>query len=373
MKVNDFFQLLQHQFEAQLPFVAYQKPAQNTLKALFLPNNEVEYVSDFTQSGFVFAPFKKEQPPVFFATEKCAVYETEILEPSSVLTSDVQVKNQEENKTHHIKIVEKAVEAIKSTDLKKVVLSKVFEAATKIDVFKTFQNLLASYPTAFTYVWYHPKIGLWMGATPEVLLSTHNQAFKTMALAGTQVFSENIAWSVKEIEEQAIVTDFIFDRLNDTKGIENLTKSETKNHRAGNIVHLKTDISGNFKPESLTEILSNLHPTPAVGGLPQLQACDYIIANENYQRAFYTGFLGEINQRIESNHKQRRKNVELSVYKTKSIQTHLFVNLRCMQVFDDCVKIYVGGGITADSNPEKEWEEICRKSETMLKIIQEKA
>jgi isochorismate synthase len=41
------------------------------------------------------------------------------------------------------------------------------------------------------------------------------------------------------------------------------------------------------------------------------------------------------------------------------------VNLRCAQIFQNQIKIYVGGGITAESNPEKEWEETELKSGTV--------
>ena len=78
-----------------------------------------------------------------------------------------------------------------------------------------FEKLLGSYPSATNYVWFHPKVGLWMGATPEILLKVENQSFTTMALAGTQVYEgvADVKWKPKELEEQQMVTDYVLDKL----------------------------------------------------------------------------------------------------------------------------------------------------------------
>ena len=64
--------------------------------------------------------------------------------------------------------------------------------------------------------------------------------------------------------------------------------------------------------------------------------------------AFYCGFLGAINLQN---------------------QTNIFVNLRCMEIFDDKLVLYAGGGITAHSDPEKEWNETVIKCQTILNGI----
>ena len=92
-----------------------------------------------------------------------------------------------------------------------------------------------------------------------------------------------------------------------------------------------------------------MHPTPAVCGLPREVAKIFIQQNENYKRTFYTGFLGELN-----------------IANQKSL---LFVNLRCMCIEGEIAEVYVGGGITKDSNAKKEWEETIAKSKTMKKVL----
>ena len=97
-----------------------------------------------------------------------------------------------------------------------------------------------------------------------------------------------------------------------------------------------------------------MHPTPAVCGFPKGKARDFILKNENYNRKYYAGFLGELNFCFESN---------------QTLMSDLFVNLRCMEIIKDNAEIYVGCGITKDSNPEKEYIETKNKSVTMKNIL----
>ncbi|MDO9260999.1 MAG: chorismate-binding protein, partial [Flavobacteriaceae bacterium] len=158
---------------------------------------------------------------------------------------------------------------------------------------------------------------------------------------------KKVVWSPKEQIEQQMVTDFIVDELK--SAIQNLTISNPTSVKAGHLWHIKTDIEGEISAESsLEKIIQKLHPTPAVCGFPKNLAKDFILSNEAYNREFYTGFLGEINI---------------------NLTTELFVNLRCMQVENNTISIFVGGGITKDSNPEKEWEETVAKAKTMKNVL----
>ena len=93
-------------------------------------------------------------------------------------------------------------------------------------------------------------------------------------------------------------------------------------------------------------LAKKLHPTPAVGGLPQQKAINFIRERENFDRQFYAGFFG-----IETDNSAR-----------------FYVNLRSMQLFKNGLVLYAGGGITAQSNPEAEWEETERKLQTLLDV-----
>ena len=94
----------------------------------------------------------------------------------------------------------KAVDAIENRSFNKVVLSREeIIDLPNFDLVSQFEKLVNSYPTAFTYCWFHPKIGLWMGATPEQLLKANGNEFQTVALAGTQLFQNQEKVSMVQI------------------------------------------------------------------------------------------------------------------------------------------------------------------------------
>ena len=135
-------------------------------------------------------------------------------------------------------------------------------------------------------------------------------------------------------------------------------------------MHLQTKISGLLKPENgLQSVIAKLHPTPAVCGLPKENAKQFILKNEDYKREYYTGFLGEINIKQAKTRNTNRRNVENNAYGSVKTISHLFVNLRCLQIKDNQALIYVGGGITKDSVPENEWEETVAKSKTVKNLL----
>jgi isochorismate synthase len=186
-----------------------------------------------------------------------------------------------------------------------------------------------------------------MGATPEQLVKIKNNIFETVALAGTQVFSETISWQEKEIVEQQLVTDYI--RKSTENLVESIQISEPYTQKAGNLAHLKTDISGKLKTDiSENDLINALHPTSAVCGMPLEAARNFILENEKYNRKYYAGFLGE--------------------YKMQE-QTNLFVNLRCCEIESQNTILYVGCGITKDSQAYKEFLETENKALTMWDIL----
>ncbi|MCK4992953.1 MAG: chorismate-binding protein, partial [Bacteroidales bacterium] len=98
----------------------------------------------------------------------------------------------------------------------------------------------------------------------------------------------------------------------------------------------------------LWDFVDAMHPTPAVAGQPKEDAINFIKQLEPHDRDYYTGFLGPMSTHGE---------------------TDLFVNLRCMKVTPDYISLYVGGGITLESDPAEEWNETCLKALSLLKIM----
>ncbi|SHH09215.1 chorismate-binding protein [Flavobacterium defluvii] len=352
--MNNFFTKIKQHYNQNLPFVMYSKPNTTSVFGLLQQNNTLYKITDYSEKGFVFASFDEKQLVLIPESEsEIITTEKEITAFESTEIDDLNFNA--EAKKQYEDLVSKGIEAIKNEEFKKVVLSRSERVnLSEFDFSETFQHLVQLYPTTFCYCFFHPKIGFWMGATPEQLLKANGNVFETTALAGTQKanLETEISWGQKEKDEQQYVTDFIVKRLREVAN--SVVVTEPYSLKAGSIWHIKTDISGVLNENStLEEVIDTLHPTPAVCGLPKKKAKAFIIENENYDRTFYTGFLGELN----------------SSFAGSKTSSDLFVNLRSMQIQDKTAILYMGCGITKESVPEKEWEESVNKSMTMKRVL----
>lgn len=251
----------------------------------------------------------------------------------------------------HQELVARAVTALKDGSLEKVVVARRFSVEAPEDLLSAYFELLRWYPDAFGYFWHHPEVGTWMGASPELLLRYDSGVAETIALAGTRPADPDEAlprWTGKERHEQQLVTDFIVSKMT-AHGMQPQT-GQVRNIRAGSLWHLGTSIRAGTELSGALGLLADLHPSPAVCGIPREAAYDFIRKNENFNREYYCGFLGEVGLE-------------------QADTFEFFVNLRCLQFRNGKAFLYVGGGITSDSDPEAEWEETQQKSTTMLSML----
>jgi len=334
-------------------FVSYNLPNSDVVNVIVQKDEAIYTTSNFNEEAFAFAPFDMTEKTVIipFNKAKCYTFSLKgVIKDFREITLKNHKLESSLSQEGYTALIEKAKAKIAANNLQKVVISR----RIKLDFDKenttlVFLKLLKKYPSAFTYFWQHPKVGVWLGATPEKLLSVNENKLETMALAGTQVANNesDLIWKSKEKQEQQFVTDYISKALSDIK--LPLKTGKPFNLKAGNLWHICTKITGTLTHNSaIKNLIEALHPTPAVAGLPKQKAIAFILENEQYNRSYYTGFLGILNKKNESK---------------------LFVNLRCMQIESQKAFVYVGGGITADSNAESEWHETSANSQTLLQLL----
>lgn len=255
-------------------------------------------------------------------------------------------------------LVRAAIGFIEANDIKKVVVSRRIEVPLPEDfsALGMFFRLCGHYPAAFVSLVALPGVGTWLGASPELLLSVDATRISTVALAGTRPMPANrdlsaVQWSAKEIEEQSLVSDYIRAFFTGA-GYAGVDEQGPQTVAAGNVAHLLTrfqaNLAGAARLDLANRVLHELHPTSAVCGMPKDKALAFILEHEGYDRSFYSGYLGPV---------------------YIAGKSELYVNLRCMQLESATASLYVGGGVTRDSDPDAEWVETELKAGTLLAAL----
>lgn len=354
----------------KIPFALYRLPGEVNPQLIIQYSSFPQRITSLEnlpdRPGFLIAPFPVNggeeafllQPDWMGTPEEVLALVGEEIAKCSLFmdSSESTAVHQSVSREEYLHEVNQAVQAIHENALYKVIVSrkKVVPRPSSLNIPDFFTKLSEAYPQAFVYFWQLPGVGSWMGATPEILMKETGGRIYTLSLAGTQLYEEpdleEYGWRAKEIAEQAIVSRFIVQLL-DKIGVEDMEIVGPMTLRAGNLVHLATGF--HFDSDNLRvsrgRFIQQLHPTPAVAGLPRDKAIEFIRTSEGYNRSYYSGLVGPVQLRGES---------------------HLYVNLRCMQLLNTELVLYSGAGITGSSNPEKEWQETENKMNTLLNVIE---
>ncbi len=372
-----------------LPVAIWRLPQQNTLNAICQLEDRAQTIDNLESAhpGFMFSPFEENETHgqrYIFADAMMLENDLEIsLAPTfnkspekfdDFLEAIEEVKSEKDfdftdylesapkfKSTHDefVDFVLKCKSYIDQGYYQKIVPSR----RGKFNIKKDFRpineviNLCNQYENAFVSLVYMPGAGLWIGASPELLISVKGQkTFQTISLAGTQEIPENFdlskaAWTQKEIEEQALVSRYIVNCFKKIR-LREFEEFGPKTAKAGNLMHLKTIFQVDMEevnfPQLGSVMLDLLHPTSAVCGMPMMPAAKFLNENEGYDREYFSGYLGPVNI-----------NDDIDVY----------VNLRCAHLHKDAGVIFAGAGVTEDSDAETEWNETNIKFQTLLNVI----
>ncbi len=300
--------------------------------------------------GFVMMPFAESEvhPTVVISPDR--VINCKICADDILYHAEKEIENTVLPDECYNSAFEKFSKALNDGIFEKLVLSRCEKIPFEnIDSFGSFLKACAAYPRMMVYLAKTPATGIWLGCTPEILLSGEKSHYRSVALAGTMAADDNdirnLVWSEKNKEEQAVVASYIRLRLNVLATV--IEEEGPYTSKAGNLVHLKSEFHFSPKPScSLSDIINSLHPTPAVCGLPKDEALAFILKNEGYDRSYYSGIVGMLDS---------------------SGTTNLYVNLRCANLSDGIA--YAGGGLLRQSDVRSEWNETEEKLKTIKKIL----
>ncbi|HYW19321.1 MAG TPA: isochorismate synthase MenF [Nodularia sp. (in: cyanobacteria)] len=255
--------------------------------------------------------------------------------------------------------VKSAVEKIQSSHLSKIVLANALDvkSSNMFNLFQSLNNLRKIHPNCYIFSTSNGKGQNFIGASPERLISIHNQELISDALAGSAprgktpaedaANANRLLNSIKERHEHSLVIDFITQRLTQLGLLPQVLAPRLR--QLSNIQHLWTPITASV-PANVhpLKIVSQLHPTPAVAGATRDFACAEIRRYESFERGLYAAPLGWVDA---------------------SGNCEFIVGIRSALIDGDRARLYAGAGIVAGSDPEKEFAEVQLKLQALLKAL----
>jgi isochorismate synthase len=378
--------LFDHAFDNNFSVAVWKLPQDNTRYLILSRKHRFlkrDALLEELPTGFLFAPFDRSKERLFLEADHIFTFSDGQLKPAqtphetnSHTWLEALLKNPRPAKKPRpyntkvdihptiqqhdfLNLVEQGIQEIQHGHLEKVVPSRTKHITLRhdFDIVDTFQRLCEAYPGALVSFVSSPETGSWLGASPESLVSVENNTtFRTVALAGTKPFVDgtnlkSVAWTQKEIEEQALVERYVISCFKKIR-VREYEEHGPKTIVAGNLMHLRSDFTVDMKsinfPQLGSVMLELLHPTSAVCGMPLEPALEFLQRREGYDRAYYAGYLGPVN--IDNN-------------------INLFVNIRCLKLLDDGAILYAGAGVTEESVPIQEWNETEIKFNTLLNVL----
>jgi isochorismate synthase len=352
-----------HCSKNNLPFAAYRIPGQDAIhiihqnQSALSPLESINDIKDL--SGFLLHPFtvnSNYQAYLIKPDVVLSIPQNQILINYNERFDSSRLRHRDEkvfSKDDFEEYINSAKREMGNGSFEKIVAARCLkqEPTKDFDPIIVFINACTTYPHTFVSLVSTIETGMWIGASPEILLKFADSTFTTYSLAGTKATDARKDlehWGKKEQQEQKIVSQFIEKELKSFPEIA-LSINGPETIEAGNIMHLRTTFNiNNLSKDHWPELVAKLHPTPAVCGMPKQAALEFILGHENHTRAYYSGFLGPVNI---------------------NEQINLYVNLRCMEVQQDQLLVHVGCGITPESEAQAEWDETILKSKTMLKLL----
>ena len=250
-------------------------------------------------------------------------------------------------------VVGRARDRIRSGDLSKAVLARelVLQTDRPVDLAMVVERLRATYPAAIIF-----SIDGFVGASPELLVGRSHDVVRAHPLAGTAprssdpaadaVLSAGLISSTKDQWEHRITIDWLLDSLLPFCSYVD-AEPEPSIVSLANVHHLGTQVEGRLSAPaaSVLELVSALHPTPAVGGDPQATALALIDELERSDRGRYAGPAGWVDA---------------------GGNGAFAVAIRSAEIDGNEARIFAGVGVVGDSDPAAELAETRSKFQAML-------
>jgi len=258
----------------------------------------------------------------------------------------------------YARYVQRALQDINAGLLTKVVLArrKILYADEPFSADTALGELCQSYQ-ACTIFAIDNGVSTFLGATPESLVQVNQGRLSLSCLAGSNArgntpeedleLEKQLSESVKEQTEHAAVVAAVTASLKDFCSELNwYIKPEIL--KLKNVQHLLTSVNGSLYPgNSILDVVKQLHPTPAVAGIPTDRAMSFIRNGES-DRGWYAAPLG---------------------WTDHTGSGEFATGIRSALIAGNRAILYAGAGIVKGSDPEKEFMETELKFQPLMSAL----
>jgi len=240
-----------------------------------------------------------------------------------------------------------------------VVISRRFETEYKDSLLNAYRVLRTTNPSPYMVFMQYDDVQL-VSTSPETLVRLQNGTLSTFPIAGTRprgkTKEEDIALErelledEKELAEHNMLVDLA---RNDLGKISKYSSVHVVNYkmvqRYSKVMHITSEIEGCIsKGKDALDAIEALLPAGTLSGAPKIRACEIIEELEKEPRGIYGGAIGYIDF---------TGNMDVCI----AIRMAVKKNGR--------VYVQAGGGIVADSIPEREYEESENKAKAIMEAI----
>jgi anthranilate synthase component I len=251
-------------------------------------------------------------------------------------------------------------EAIHDGEAIQVVLSRRFEVPFDADPFRLYRALRSLSPSPYMYYLEFPEVSL-VGASPEMLLRVEEGVAQLSPIAGTRprgsdadedaANEEELRCDAKENAEHLMLVDLARNDLGRVCAPGSVHAPRFRQvERFSHVMHLVSTVTGRLaEGHDALSALAACFPAGTVSGAPRVQAMKMIAAMEPTPRGYYggaVGYLGPGARALDS-----------------------CIAIRTAVVRDGVAMVQAGAGIVADSDPQRELEEIDAKAAALLQAL----
>ncbi len=255
--------------------------------------------------------------------------------------------------------VEKTKEYIIAGDIFQAVISRRFETEYKDSLLNAYRVLRTTNPSPYMVFMQNDEVQL-ISASPETLVRLKDGKLSTFPIAGSrprgkdkeedEALEKELMLDEKELAEHNMLVDLArndIGKISEYGGVK--VTDYMRIQKYSRIMHITSEVEGRIKPEKdALDAIDAILPAGTLSGAPKIRACEIIEEQEKAPRGIYGGAIGYIDF---------TGNMDICI----AIRMAVKKNNR--------VYIQAGGGIVADSIPEREYEESGNKAKAVMEAI----